>query len=102
MSQTTATVSFRLPKSYLARLDAAAKQAGSTRAAYLERLLVQSLDETDERRPAEGAAVLRAEVRRLHRDLANSVLLLLTSAGRMSPKDANRWVHQHLKPPSGE
>jgi len=95
----SATVTFRLTPSEKTRLAADAERAGVSAGDHARRLVLAALDGGEAAQLREDIEVLRTELARLHKDLANSVLVLLEEAGKMSRPQASHWAHEHLKPP---
>ena len=96
-------VSFRLTASEKARLETAAKAAGVKESAkYARTLVLSALDGGEVAQIRYNIELLRKELARLHRDVGNSVIRILQTAGGQSKEDAVQWSKSRLSVPPRE
>jgi hypothetical protein len=96
MKSTTASIGFRLSAATARDLAIAAKREGLTPGLYARRLVVNALTQEDETAKAAEVEELRNEIQLLRRDLARSVVALLSDAGKAEVEEANAWVKSNL------
>jgi len=97
MASVTKPISFRLDEHYIERLKKEADRYGMSPGDYARRLVLDALENVEEKRVEDSLQAIKREIGELRTDFATSVLALLIGAGQLDHEDAKDWVRENLK-----
>ena len=96
------SIGFRLDREYRALLESAAAGYGVSPGQYAKRLVIDALNDSERVLIRDDLQRLLKELGSLKRTVANSVLALLVSAGKLTKSEANDWAKKFLAPEMGD